>query len=50
MGGWTLLADICRYSIRFIILNAAVFYVGGPKYMLNMLINFILYYKWTKIG
>jgi hypothetical protein len=48
MGGWTFLADICKNSIRFIFLNSALLYIGGPKYMLNMIINFILYYKWTK--
>ena len=46
-GGYNLLADISRYSLRFIIINSAVFYLGGPKYTLNMIVNFLLYLKWT---
>jgi|APCry1669190327_1035288.scaffolds.fasta_scaffold35675_1 ABC-type transport system involved in Fe-S cluster assembly fused permease/ATPase subunit len=47
-GGYNLLADITRYSLRFLIINSAVLYLGGPKYMINMIINFILYFKFTK--
>ena len=47
VGGYNLLADITRYSLRFLMINFAVLYLGGPKYMFNIIINFIIYFKWT---